>query len=183
MKKAIPIIYTFIVAFLVGVAGVGSYFSHTRNYHMSTVDPLQKDRQEIVYIYVEQEPEIITEYVYVPQEENGFRNLTEEDCWYLQDMAMREAEGEGVVGQLWVMYCVICRAEAFNQSIKQVCESSAFESSRFRSGLTPNDDCNEALALIEAGWTPKPLWFARDNYHQNLGTPMCQYGHHCFSMK
>lgn len=134
------------------------------------------------YRVIEAEPEIVKEIVYVPYEEPFYRNLTEEDCFYLQDMAMRESEGEGVIGQCWVMYCVICRAEAFGKSIKEVCESSAFESSRNRSGLTPNDDCNEALALIQEGWVPKPLWFRRGQYHQNLGTPLCKYGNHCFSM-
>ena len=111
------------------------------------------------YKVIEAEPEIITETVYVPYEEPFYRNLTDEDVWYLKDMAMREAEGQGVIGQCWVMYCVICRAEAFGQSIKEVCESEAFKSSKFRSGKTPNDDCNEALALIQEGWKPKPLWF------------------------
>ncbi len=134
------------------------------------------------YQVIEAEPEIITETVYVPYEEPFYRNFTDEDVWYLKDMAMREAEGQGVIGQCWVMYCVICRAEAFGQSIKEVCESEAFKSSKFRSGRTPNDDCNEALALIQEGWEPKPLWFRADHYH-GFGTPLCQVGKHYFSTK
>lgn len=132
------------------------------------------------YVYIETEP--IVETVYIPYEEPFYRNLTEEDAKYLQDMAMREAENQGVVGQCWVMYTVICRAEAYGQSIKQVCESKAFESSKSRSGMKPNEDCNEALALIEEGWTPKPLWFRRDHYH-TFGNQLCQVGDHYFSMK
>lgn len=146
----------------------------------------QEEQEPVIiteYKVIEAEPEIITETVYVPYEEPFYRNFTSEDEWYLKDMAMREAEGEGVIGQCWVMYCVICRSEAFGKSIKEVCESSAFESSRNRSGLTPNDNCNEALALIEEGWTPKPLWFSNNGYHKNLGYPLCQYGNHWFSMK
>ena len=134
------------------------------------------------YREIEAEPEVITEIVYVPYEEPFYRNLTDEDCFYLKDMAMAEAEGEGVIGQCWVMYCIICRAKHFGISIKEVCESSAFQTSKSRWGLTPNDDCNEALALIQEGWIPEPLWFARGQYHKNLGSPLCQYGNHCFSM-
>lgn len=181
MKQTLFIIYCNIIVILVGVAGVGSYLAHTKNYRMSTTDPYEKYEPKIEYVYIEQEPEIVIEYVYI-QQEDGFRNLTEEDCWYLQDIAMREAEGEDVIGQLWVMYTVICRAEAFNQSIKEVCESKAFSSSSFRSGITPNDNCNEALALIEEGWTPKPLWFRAGHFH-SFGNPLCQVGNHYFSMK
>ena len=134
------------------------------------------------YRVIEAEPEIITEVVYVPYEEPFYRNLTEEDCYYLKDMAMREASGESVIGQAMVMYVVINRAEAFNQSIKQVCESKAFESSKGMSGKTPNDNCKEALALIEEGWVPKPLYFRASHYHA-FGTPLYQVGNHYFSSK
>ena len=132
------------------------------------------------YRVIEAEPEIITETVYVPYEEPFYRNLTEEDVWYLKDMAMREASGESVIGQAMVMYVVINRAEAFNQSIKQVCESKAFESSKGMSGKTPNENCEKALALIEEGWTPKPLYFRASHYH-TFGTPLYQVGNHYFS--
>lgn len=140
----------------------------------------RKQTPQIVYVEVEKIVEVEVP-VYVPYEEPFYRNLTEEDAWYLKDIAMREAEGEGVIGQCWVMYTVICRAEAFGMSIKEVCLSSAFKTSLNRSGLTPNDDCNEALALIEEGWQPKPLYFGAGYYH-DFATPLCQYGGHCFSM-
>ena len=132
------------------------------------------------YRTIEAEPEIITEVVYVPYEEPFYRNLTDEDVYYLKDMAMREASGESVIGQAMVMYVVINRAEAFNQSIKQVCESKAFESSKGMSGKTPNENCEKALALIEEGWTPKPLYFRASHYH-TFGTPLYQVGNHYFS--
>lgn len=134
------------------------------------------------YKVIEAEPEIITETVYVPYEEPFYRNLTDEDAYYLKDMAMREASGESVIGQAMVMYVVINRAEVFNQSIKQVCESDAFKSSRGMSGKTPNENCLEALALIEEGWTPKPLYFRASQYH-SFGTPLYQVGNHYFSSK
>lgn len=177
MKANIDHLFFLIIGIIFGIAVYGSYQAHTKSYQISTEDPIEK---EIVveYVYVESEPEI--EYVYVPYEEPFYRNFTDEDVYFLKDMAMREAEGEGVIGQCWVMYTVICRAEYFGKSIREICEASAFESSRNRSGLTPNDDCNEALALIEEGWVPKPLWFRRDQYH-GFETPLCQVGSHYFS--
>ena len=177
MKTNIYHLFFLIIGTVFGIAVYGSYESHTKHYHMSTTDPIEK---EIVveYVYVPGEPQI--EYVYVPYEEPFYRNFTEEDVYFLKDMAMREAEGEGVIGQCWVMYTVICRAEYFGKSIREICESSAFETSKDRSGLTPNENCNRAFALIEEGWTPKPLWFRRDGYH-GFAEPLCQVGNHCFS--
>lgn len=134
------------------------------------------------YQVIEAEPEIITETVYVPYEQPFYRNLTKEDENALLDIAMRESENQGVIGQCWVMYTVICRAEAYGKSIKQVCDSSAFDSSKCRAGMKPNDDSLQALELIREGWTPKPLWFRRDHYH-DFGTPLATVGDHCFSGK
>ena len=134
------------------------------------------------YKVIEAEPEIITETIYVPYEEPFYRNLTDEDIYYLKDMAMREASGESVIGQAMVMYVVINRAEAYGQSIKEVCESDAFKSSRCMSGKTPNENCNKALELITEGWMPKPLYFRAGHYH-NFGTPLYQVGNHYFSAK
>ena len=166
----------FVAGAVFGIIIYGTYQSHTSNYHISTQPP----EKIIEYVYVESEPIIETEVVYVPYEEPFYRNFTEEDVYYLKDISMREGEGESVIGQCWIMYTVICRAEYFGKSIKEICDSSAFESSRSRSGLTPNDNCNQALALIEEGWEPKPLWFRRDNYH-GFETPLCQVGAHYFS--
>ena len=180
MKNILTMIGTLIITVLTTIACCGSYFSHRQNYQMSA-EPIEP---QIEYIYIQSEPEIITEteYIYIPTEPEFYRSFTERESWCLQDMAMREAEGEGVIGQCWVMYCVLCRAEAFGQSIEQVWESDAFKSSMSRTGKIPNDACNEALALIEEGWIPKPLWFQRGEYH-GFGTPLCQYGNHCFSSK
>lgn len=167
-------LFTLLVGLLVGIAAYGSYQAHTASYEEEKTPP------QIEYVYIETEPEVVTEVVYVPYEEPFYRNLTDEDVYYLKDIAMREAEGEDVIGQVMVMYTVICRAEAFNQSIKEVCESSAFESSAFRSGITPNENCNQALSLIEDGWTPKPLYFRAGHYH-SFGTPLYQVGNHFYS--
>ena len=173
--RIIELITTFFIGVIFGVIYICTIKAHTS-------EPIEIPEPVIEYVYIEAEPEIITEIKYVPYEEPFYRNLTEEDKTALLDIAMREAENQEVIGQAMVMYTVICRAEAFNQTIKEVCDSSAFESSAFRSGITPNENCNEALALIEEGWIPKPLYFRRDHYH-NFGTPLYQVGPHYFSSK
>ena len=135
------------------------------------------------YREIVSDPEIIIQTEYVPVDMNEYlRNLSEDDEWCLLDMGMRESENQGVIGHCWVMYTVLCRCEAFGMTVREVWESSAFESSMCNTGKTPNEDCLKALELIREGWTPKPLWFRRDYYHK-FATPLCQYGDHCFSCK
>ena len=179
MKHTINYLFTMIVGMAVGIAAYGSYKSH--NYSMST----EKPEPQIEYVYIEAEPivEVVTETVYVEVEPDPYRNLTEEDCFYLMDLALREAEGEGVEGMLWVMYTAECRKEAFGlESYKAVWASDAFATSWNRRGIEPNEDCIKAMALFEEGWVPKPLWFRRDYYH-GFGTPLCSVGDHYFSSK
>lgn len=170
-------IFIFLVGLAVGIASYGSYQAHTANYQMATQTP----ETITEYVYIEKEPEIITETIIVEVEKPFYRELSEEDCYYLMDLAMRESEGEGVMGLLWVMYTAECRKKAFGyDSYKSVWASDAFASSWDRRGLEPNDDCKEALALFEEGWVPEPLWFQTGDYH-GFGTPLFQYGNHYFS--
>ena len=178
MKHVLNYLFTLIVGITVGIAAYGSYKSH--DYSMSTKpEPTTK----IEYVYIEKDPEVITETIYIEVEPTFYRELSEEDCYYLMDLAMREAEGESTVGMLWVMYCAECRKEAFSyDSYKSVWASDAFNASWDRRGIEPNDKCLEAMALFEEGWLPKPLWFQRGQYH-GFGTPLCQVENHCFSTK
>lgn len=179
MRHTLELIFSAIIGAFIGIAILGSYQSH--NYHMTT----ESHEPVIEYVYVESEPkvikdvEIVTEYVYV--EEDFFRNFTAQEEWYVKDLMMREAEGEGVEGMLWVAYCMECRCEAFGNSIEQEWGSSAY-TSMSRSGKTPNEDCLKAFELFREGWTPKPLYFRVGNYH-SFGTPLCRVGNHWFSSK
>lgn len=179
-------IFSLIIGIVVGWAITGSYFSH--NYHISTQNP--EPKTEYIYIekepevihnieYVYAEPEVIEKIVYVPMDEDFFLNFTEREEWCLKDLGMREAEGEGVIGQCWAMYTVLCRCQAFGTTIEQEWASSAYTSMN-RSGLTPNEDCLKAFELIREGWTPRPLYFQRGEYH-SFGTPLMQYKNHYFS--
>ena len=175
MRNAILYIFSLIVSFAVGIAAYGSYLSH--DYSMST-----KPEPTIEYVYIEREPEVITETVYIEVEPTFYRSLTEDDCFYLCDLAMRESENQGVVGMLWVMYTAECRAEAYGLTYEEVWKSDAFSSSWNRRGMEPNEDCKEAIALFEEGWLPKPLYFRAGHYH-SFGTEICQVEDHYFSTK
>lgn len=178
MKHNLEIIFTFFFGILLGLAIYGTIEAHTQ-----TETTIPEPQTEYVYIETEKVVEVPVEVevpVYV--EEDFFRTLTEDDAYYLADMAMREAEGEGVTGMLWVMYCMECRRKAFGGSYGDVWRSDAFSSSWSRRGKTPNEDALEALALFEEGWKPEPLWFRRDYYH-GFGTPLAKVGAHYFSSK
>lgn len=171
MKRNLELFLTFLLGIFFGVIYVGTFKAHTAE------PEIIKDTQ---YVYVETEPEIKTEYVYIPFEEVFFRNLSEDDEFYYKDLAMREAEGEDVIGILWVMYTFECRCKAFNHTPAEEWASSAYETSMNRSGKTPNDNVNEAYELFKEGWTPKPLNFRAGSYHE-IREPLCQVGNHYFS--
>lgn len=171
MKRNLELFLTFLLGIFFGVIYVGTFKAHTAE------PEVIKDTQ---YVYIESEPEIKTEYVYIPFEEVFFRNLSEDDEFYYKDLAMREAEGEDVIGILWVMYTFECRCEAFNHTPAEEWASSAYETSMNRSGKTPNDNVNEAFELFREGWTPKPLNFRAGSYHE-IRSPLCQVGNHYFS--
>lgn len=173
MRRACEIILSFAIGIIFGFIYFGTIQAHT-----SQPEPIK----EIEYVYIEQEPEVVTETVYVEVEPELIRNFTEQEEWYLMDLAMRESEGEGVIGMLWVMYTVECRCETFNHTISEEWGSPAFETSMFRSGIEPNEDCLKALEIFREGWEPRPLYFGR-NYYHSFATDLCQVGNHCFSSK
>ena len=178
MKNTINVLFTLIVGIAVGIAAYGSYKSH--DYSMST----EPTEPQVRYVYIESEPikEIVTETVYIEVEPTFYRNISEADGFYYKDMAMREAENQGVVGMLWVMYTFDNRCEVFGRTPEEEWKSSAYESSMFRTGIEPNEDCLKAYELFVEGWVPRPMYFRAGHYH-DFGTPLCQVGDHFFSTK
>ena len=170
MRRNLELILSFIIGIFFGVVYVGTIQAHTE----------PKTEKQIEYVYIESEPETVVQYVSVPFVEVDFRTLSEDDEFFYKDLAMREAENQGVIGMLWVMYTVECRCEAFNHTPEQEWGSSAYKTSMSRSGITPNDDCNEAFELFRRGWIPKPLNFRAGSYH-DFREPLCQVGGHYFS--
>mgnify|MGYP006923330722 CR=1 FL=1 len=106
MKHVLDYLFTFIVGLCVGIAAYGSYKSH--NYSMTTTPEVKTE-----YVYIEKEPQIVTETVYIEVEPEFYRNYSESDGWYIKDYMMREGEGEGVIGMLWLVYTFENRCEAF----------------------------------------------------------------------
>lgn len=172
MKHAVLCLFSMLVGIAVGIAAYGSYQAH--NFHYETAEP------EIQYVYIEKEPEIITETIYIEVEPEFYRTISDEDSWYYLDICMREAEGEDVIGMLWVMYTFECRCEAFGHTPAEEWASSAFQTSMFRTGLEPNEKCLKAYELFCEGWQPKPLYFAKGYYH-SFANDLCTIGNHCFS--
>lgn len=176
MTGNLKIIFTLFIGIAFGVIYHATYTAHTQTQVAS--EPIIKTE----YVYIEKEPEVITEYVYIEKEQETQRNITDEDAWYLKDLAMREAEGEGVEGMLWVMYTVECRTQAFGSTIGEEWAGNAFSTSYTRTGKTPNEDCEKAFEIFREGWTPRPLYFRRGAYH-TFGVPLAQVGNHYFSSK
>lgn len=174
MKHLLTYLFTFFIGICVGIAAYGSYKSH--DYSMTRPEPTKE------YIYIESDPEVITETIYVEVEPEFFRNISESDSWFYKDMAMREGESEGVTGMLWIMYTFENRCEVFGHTPEEEWKSSAYETSMFRSGLEPNEDCLKAYEIFCEGWVPKPLYFRAGHYH-SFGTELCQVGNHYFSTK
>ena len=173
--RIIELIATFFIGVIFGVIYICTVQAHTS-------EPIQIPEPEIQYVYVEAEPEIITETVYLEVEPTLYRNISEENGWYYKDYAMREGESEGVIGMLWLMYTFENRCEVYGHTPEEEWASPASESSMFRTGIEPNEDCLKAYELFEEGWMPKPLYFRTGHYH-NFGTPLCQVGNHYFSTK
>jgi hypothetical protein len=171
-------IIQFIATFFIGII-FGIIYTCTFNAHTEPVDP---PKPQIEYVYVEQEPEVVTEYVYLYRDETEYRNHTEQEEWYYKDLGMREIEGGDVNDFLWVFYTMECRCEAFGTSVEEEWGGSAFQTSMFRSGIEPNENCLKAYEIFREGWTPKPLYFRAGHYH-NFGNPLCQVGPHYFSNK
>lgn len=178
MKESFNFLFPLFMGFLLGIASYGTFQSHT--YEMPVGNPEPKTE----YIYIEPEdPEVVydTKVVYVEKQPEFYRNIPAADEWYYKDIAMREGEGEGVNGMLWIMYTFENRCETFNMTPAEMWASSAFETSMFRTGITPNEDCQKAYEIFAEGWEPKPLYFRTNEYH-SFAQDLCQVGNHYFSM-
>lgn len=174
--KNLETIFALLIGILVGVASYGSYISHR---------PIQPEKV-VEYVYIESEPEVITEYeyIYVPVEpEVHYPNLTFEECNLLEQIAFAEAQGEGVRGMVLVMNVVLNRVHAngYGDSVKEVIFA---EGQFYTDGMTPNvsDECHEALALVLEGadFSQGALYFNKYGYRADK-EPLFQYGEHYFS--
>ena len=178
MKTNIYYLFFLITGAIFGGLVLKTYEAHTANYHMSTVDPLEKETV-VEYVYIESEPEI--EYVYIPDEEPFYRNFTEEECSLLEQIAFAEAKGEGIKGMMLVMNVVINRSEEWNMSIRDVIYA---DGQFYVEGMTPDvsEECHEAMAFVLEGIDESQgaLFFNKYGY-RNGKEPLFQYKNHYFS--
>lgn len=117
--------------------------------------------------------------------------LTEEDEILLAQIAMAEAEGESVKGKALVMLVVLNRVEddSFPDTIDEVILQDnpvQFTSTvDGRYGLEPNEECWEALEMIEDGWDESQgaLYFessSESTWHRENLDYLYQEGRHYF---
>lgn len=187
MKTNIYHLFCLIIGITVGIAVYGSYQAHIKSYHMTTENPYREPDRIVEYVYIESEPEVITEviteveYVYIPQEEPFYLNLTEQEISELEQIAYAEARGEGIKGMALVMNVVLNRSAEWEKSIHDV----IFAQGQFyTAGMTPNvsEDCHEAMQLVIEGYDESQgaLFFNKYGY-RNGKEPLFQYKNHYFS--
>ena len=116
-----------------------------------------------------------------------------EEAYLLAKLAMAEAEGEGTEGKALVVLTVLNRVESdrayFPDTIKEVIfQEGAFTpvwNGRFYR-VEPDDDCYEALTLVESGWDESQgaLYFERTSnkstWHSRNLEKLFEHGNHTF---
>lgn len=121
--------------------------------------------------------------------------LSYRDAYLLAKIAMAEAEGEDTQGKALVMKVVLNRVEAteFPENVEEVIfqkNGSVWQFSSVCDGgrwytTEPNDDCWEALNLIENGWDESQgaLYFesiGQSEWHTNNLEFLFNHGKHYF---
>lgn len=122
--------------------------------------------------------------------ENGLE-IGAEDTQMLKQIAMAEAEGEGIYGKALVMGVVLnrMRSDEFPDTVEGVIFQSqqfsvVLDGGRYYS-VIPDQECAEALELIESGWdeTEGAMYFEScggDSWHSRNLELLYQYGNHRF---
>lgn len=113
-----------------------------------------------------------------------------EDAYMLTKIAMAEAEGEDTKGKALVMLVVLNRSWScgYPNSLEDVIfqdeQFSPVNSGRYDS-VEPNEDCWNALELIESGWDESygALYFeskSKSTWHEDNLEFLFQHGNHYF---
>lgn len=136
--------------------------------------------------YTESEPLTVQESTATHQIQ-----ITGADAIVLERLAMAEAEGEGIEGKALVMMVVMNRVQdpRFPDSIEEV----VFQESQFSTvspdgrywKITADDECKDALQLIENGWDESggALYFescTKDSWQSRNCKLLFEYGGHRF---
>ena len=112
--------------------------------------------------------------------------LSVTDKGFLMLIAQAEAEGEGVEGKAAVMRVVLNRVESdrYPDTITEVIWDKGQFTTAYQGGrifrVYPDDECREAVELIENGWdkTQGAIYFNSNN--TPIGQYLLQIGNHKF---
>ena len=172
MKDTLNQILLLIIGTIFGIIIHATCQAHVQNYHISTTNPNQ-----IEYVYLPA-PQTVEEEIV---EETFYRQISDEDCELLEQIAMAEAEGEDTKGKALVMLVVLNRADKTGKTIREVIyQQGAF----YTVGMKPgNDDAHEALAMVLEGWDESngALYFCSTGWNHYGNEHLFKYGGHWFS--
>ena len=172
MKDTLNQILLLIIGTIFGIIIHATCQAHVQNYHISTTNPNQ-----IEYVYLPA-PQTVEEEVI---EETFYRQISDEDCELLEQIAMAEAEGEDTKGKALVMLVVLNRADKTGKTIREVIyQQGAFYTAGMKVG---NDDAHEALAMVLEGWDESEgaLYFCATGWNHYGNEHLFKYGGHWFS--
>lgn len=186
-----PFVVTVIVALSFAAAAVASVAAEAEEQRQQQADP---HPPTIVLPRPESLPELKPTPKIHPAPESTCEDSyswDDEDAEMLMKIAMAEAEGESVEGKALVMLVVLNRVQSdqFPDSI----EETIFQKNQFspvaeggRYWTTePNEECAEALALVESGWDESggALYFEStglDGWHSRNLQFLFEFGGHKF---
>lgn len=188
----IPAVVTVLVALLFTAAAAAAVFSVFTEAEQQTAEPTVVEAQPTAAMtepQSTQEPETTYTSAIYRYDWDG------EDAEMLMKIAMAEAEGESVEGKALVMLVVLNRvwSDQFPDSIEAVIFqhygnvwqfSPVAEGGRYWT-TEPDEECAEALALVESGWDESQGAFyfestGKDGWHSRNLEFLFEYGGHKF---
>ncbi len=119
------------------------------------------------------------------------RTFTDREERYLMQIAVAEAEGEGVEGQALIMMVVLNRVNdprfpnEIGSVILQDGQFTPVKNGRFDK-VVPNEDSVKALEMVKSGWDESngALYFERtttkSTWHSRKLQRLFEHGHHTF---
>ena len=187
-----PAVVTALVALLFTAAAAAAVFSVFTEAEQQTAEPSVVEAQPTAAMtepQPTQEPETTYTSAIYSYDWDG------EDAEMLMKIAMAEAEGESVEGKALVMLVVLNRvwSDQFPDSIEAVIFqhygnvwqfSPVAEGGRYWT-TEPDEECAEALALVESGWDESQGAFyfestGKDGWHSRNLEFLFEYGGHKF---
>lgn len=134
-----------------------------------------------------------TKITYLPDEYEEADPFSDEEAYLLAKLAMAEAEGEDTIGKALVIRTVLNRVESERRYFPDTIAEVIFQNDAFTptkngryTAVEPNEDCYEALELVEEGWDESQgaLYFERNTtkatWHSRNLEKLFVHGNHTF---